>query len=100
MSDALALQSPVEDLDYTHDWTNDMQDVSPEDSISTSAWTLEGQDNGSPSPSTHDASLAGNVTRVFVKNLNAGETYSLRNDIITSGGRTFSHSWTIRCAYR
>ena len=82
----VALQGPGEDLDYSHDWSADLDDQgSPSDTISASTWALEGPDDGSsPSPSAHDASTSGNVVTVFVNNLQVDSVYTLRNTMTTS----------------
>lgn len=98
----VAYHGPGEDLDYSHDWSADLDaQGSPSDTIASSSWVLTGPDDGgSPSPSAHDASTTGNTVSVFVNNLQVGGVYELRNVMATAAGRQFEHAWTIRCGYR
>lgn len=99
---SVALHGPGEDLDYSHDWTADLDDGgSPSDTISTSSWSLTGPDDGSsPTPSTHSATIAGGTVTAWVRDLQLGGVYELRNVMTTGAGRQFQHAWVIRCGYR
>jgi hypothetical protein len=99
---SVALQGPGEDLDYSHDWSPDLDDQgSPSDTISSATWTLEGPDDGgSPSPQTHTPTTSGNVVSAWVSDLQLGGVYRLRHVMTSDAGRRFEHDWVIRCGYR
>lgn len=90
-------------LDFPCDWSDILDDVgSPSDEISSSSWRLEPAGAGSPSEETvTPQATIGVVTNVLISGLDqAVKIYHLTNTIITSQGRTFSRTVTIRCANR
>lgn len=100
---SVALQSPLESLDYSHDYSEDLDaSGSPSDTISSVAWTwLQNPDDGSsPSPEIYDETTSGSIATAWVRNLQVGSVYVLAHTMITAAGRTFSHEWVIRCGYR
>lgn len=99
---AVAIQGPQADLDYSHDYANELDATgSPNDNISSATWSLEQSpdDGSSPSPVVHSDSISGSVVTAWVRNLQVGNVYVLKNVTTTTQGRVFEHSWTIRCAY-
>lgn len=99
---AVALHRPGEDLEYVHDWVNDLEETgSPTDTISSVAWAF-GQnpdDGSSPSPEIHSSATSGTLTWAWVRYLQPGSVYTLRCVMTTAAGRVFEHSWVLRCAW-
>lgn len=94
------LQTSGEDLDYSFDWSDYLDDQgSPSDTIASSDWSVE-PDVGSPSPEIHGETTSGSTASAFLKNLTPGEVYSLVNTVVTAAGRTGQKQVTIRCERR
>lgn len=99
---AVGYQRPQEDLDYSHDYSTELDSQgSPSDTIASVVWTFtqNPDDGSSPSPEIHDPSVSGNVVTAWVRNLQPGNVYVLTNVTTTDAGRVLQHSWTIRCGY-
>ena len=96
---SVALKDPSAVLDYSEDWTSYL---AAGESISTSAWAIEGGDQAETPPVatalaiSGTPSLAGAVATAFVTGGTKGQVYSLVNTIVTNQGRTDDRSWTIR----
>jgi hypothetical protein len=84
--------------DYSYDWSDYLDEAgSPSDTLSTSAWTIEPENPGSPSePILSGDQISGNIASVFVSNLLAGQIYRLSNRVVTAQGRTEIWSITLR----
>ena len=72
----------TEDIDYFIDYTKTFALVTPADTISTSAWALEGGTLGADD-------FSGNITRAWVSGgTRIGNILRLTNTVVTVGGRT------------
>ncbi len=85
------MQSPSEKLDWHQDYDGWME---LGDAIATSSWSID-QQGATLSNATID--VPGNLTTVFVSDLELGKSYQLRNIITTVDGRTGVREMTIRC---
>lgn len=99
------LQAPEENLDYSYDWSDFLAESgSPQDSISTSEWSIDPpSDGGSPSsPLLEEQSSSGpnTITSCLVSRLTRGVIYRLTNTVVTTQGRTAAWSIIIRCGQR
>ena len=90
------LQAPGETLDYSVDWTNELSETAPADSIAASAWSIA-PNAGSPGPSLSGATVAGMTTTTKVSGLAFGVVYRLTNRVETAQGVILERSLTIRC---
>lgn len=91
------LQSADEVLDYHQDWTAWIEDG---DDIASSDWSISPDSPAITSaPILTDESIdtSGMLTTVFVSGLVLGQSYQLKNIVVTSDGRTGSREITIRC---
>lgn len=79
------VKDPDAVLDYQIDW----EDWLDSDTISTSEWTVE-----SGITRDSDANTA-TTTTIWLSGGTAGETYSLTNRIVTTGGRTEDRTMTV-----
>ena len=96
---AYLLIDPGETLDYTCDWEVFLEEGgSPSDTISTSAWKIDG--GGSPAPSLTSASNTVDSATIFVAGCEPGQVYRLTNTITTAQARTAERSVTLRCEER
>jgi len=84
-----ANHDPQSNVDYTIDWSLVLTASSPIDTISTSAWRVEGDD----AMSLGAAGESGSNVSTFVTGGTAGGVAKLINTITTAGGRT--HERTI-----
>lgn len=83
-------KDPDETVDFSIDWSNLMTHLS--DTISSSLWTL---DTGV----TEAVALTSNTTTettVGVTGGAVGNNYDVTNTIVTTGGRTFQQSFTLK----
>lgn len=92
----LALQGPLEVLDWHEDWTAWME---AGDSIASSDWSIMPDNLSSSAPVLSGATynVATHLTTVFVGGLSWGQSYQLKNTIVTAGGRTGEREITLRC---
>jgi hypothetical protein len=94
------LHDPSDDLDYSFNWSEwlaDVPDGDEADTISTSIWSVSGD----------DASLAGNdatndntSTTIWLSGGTAGVDYTVTNRIVTAGGRTKELSFIVSVQQR
>lgn len=91
-----ALHGPLEVLDWHEDWTAWMETG---DSISTSEWSISPDDLTTSAPvlSGDTFNVLTHLTTIFVSGLALGQSYQLRNTIVTVGGRTGVREITLRC---
>ena len=76
------VKDPQSVLDYKVDWSTWLASTSPEDTISTSTWTVESgitKDTDSSTSTTATIWLSGGT---------AGSTYAVTNKVVTNAGRT------------
>ena len=92
-------QAPDDDLDWSFDYDDFLSEGgSPQDTISTSTWSISPDALGSPvTDNLYNDSVSGTKTTVQVANLNAGSIYTVTNIITTSMGRQKSRAFSIRC---
>jgi hypothetical protein len=83
-------KDPNEVLDYQIDWT---KRLSASETISTSSWTIVGDDSALVQNS--DA-ISGVYTIVWLSAGTAGKKYTLTNRIVTNQGRTMDQSVVLR----
>lgn len=95
------LIDPSGDLDYPCDWVDYLDEVgSPQDTITTSSWTITPQSGSPQEPELRDANIIGTITTIFVRGCVRGQVYQLTNHIVTGQGRTDERSVTLRCENR
>jgi hypothetical protein len=93
------LIDPSEKLDYTCDWGDFVDDGgSPSDTITSSAWKIEG--GGSPTPVLSGSTSTVDTTTTFIEGCERGQMYRLTNTITTAMGRTVERSIDLRCGHR
>lgn len=78
-------------IDYNIDWTKWLAQVDGTDTISSSSWTIT---NAAEASSSNTPSSA----QVFIQNAKKGKIVTMRNRIVTTGGRTEDR--TLRAAVR
>lgn len=77
-------KDPDEVVDYDLSWADQM--TADSDTISSSTWTV-------PAGITKDSSSNTTTrTKVWLSGGTTGETYTLLNRVVTTGGRTFDQS--------
>ena len=81
------LKDPDAVLDYSVDWSKWLSG----DQIETSAWSLS-----DPALQAVNDSSTGTRTTVWLAGGVAGQSYTVTNRILTSGGRTDDRSFTIQ----
>ena len=92
---AYLLIGPGETLNFTCEWSNELEAASPSDSIANSAWAI------SPSgPSLSDAVVSDTRTTINVSNCTVGRVYRLTNTVETTQGLTAERSISVRCEKR
>jgi len=96
-------KDPIEVLDYDLDWTEALYSAdeldqiaagqvvtSPADTIATSTFTL-------PSGITASASsFSATKAKVWLSGGTDGQSYQIKNEIVTAGGRTFERTVKIK----
>lgn len=97
---AYLLIGPGETLDYSCDWTSELEAGSPSDSIATSAWRIAPEEGSPPTPTLSDLAHADTLASVKLADGTAGAVYRLTNSITTAQGLTLERSITIRCETR
>lgn len=95
----LVTQTPLASLDWSFDWADFLAEVgSPQDTLSTSTWTLTPEASGSPvTDNVFGDQIAGEKTTVQVANLVSNVLYILENRVTTAQGRTQSRRFSIFC---
>lgn len=83
------VKDPSAVLDYSIDWSDYLSSVSPEDTISTSTWSV---DNGITIDSSDNSD---SVTTVWLSGGTRRRRYRCTNNIVTAGGRTDERSIVI-----
>jgi len=68
-------------IDYNIDWSKWLAQVGGADTILTSVWTINNATEAS-------SSNTGSSAQVFIQNAKAGKIVTMRNRIVTVGGRT------------
>ena len=97
---AYLLIGPGETLDFSFDWTNELESGSPHDTIGSSDWSIAPR-HGSPStPSLVDREHIGAISAVTVADAMVGTIYRLTNRVTTAQGLIFERSITVRCENR
>jgi hypothetical protein len=98
---AYLLIGPGETLDYSVDWTGELDAGSPSDAITASSWSVTPQDEASPErPSLSGDSTSGAITAVRLADCTGGAIYRLTNRVETALGLILERSITIRCENR
>ena len=88
------LKDPNEGEAYTLDW--DDETLATGETISTSAWAIEGGDSGTGTVVIDSNSNTTTTATVVLSAGNKGQVYTLRNRITTSQSRTLDRSVTVR----
>lgn len=88
MSNFAANHDPQSTLDYTIDWASLLDVTSPQDTISTSNWRVEGDSSMTVGSTGQD----GTKTSAFVSGGTVGEIAKLINTVTTAGGRTYERT--------
>jgi hypothetical protein len=82
----LISQDPDEALDYEKDWTDELDG----DTISTSSWAI-----APTGPTVSGAGGSGATRSCTVSAVSGAKLYTLRNTVVTAGGRTYQSEWFI-----
>jgi hypothetical protein len=85
-----ATKDPSSVEDFSIDWTATLADSSPADTISSSTWTA---DNGVTVTSDAETTT---TTTVWVSGGTLGRYCNLVNRIVTTGGRTYDRTITLK----
>ena len=87
------VKDPDAILDYSVDWSAWLGT----DTIATSTWTLT---TGISQPVGKPATNTTTTTTVWLSGGKVGETYVVRNEIVTAAGRTDDRSFTVQVTDR
>ena len=94
------LIAPGESLDYSNDWTNELQSGSPEDGIASSEWAVTPQSGSPAAPALTNLAHADGVASVKISGTVLGEVYRLINTVTTTQGLTLKRTIVLRCGNR
>ena len=97
---AYLLIGPDETLDFSFDWTNELESGSPHDTIAASDWSITPQAGSPLTPTLIDREHIAAVSLVAVSDAVLGTIYRLTNRVTTAQGLIFERSITVRCENR
>lgn len=91
------LQSPAEGVIHSIDHSAKLAEGSPEDTISTSSWSITPTSGGSPAAAVEDRGRVAGITSALVGGLVVGRVYRVTNKITTANSQAIEVSIEIRC---